>query len=193
MDETIFAIVGNDTNAQRRYFDTCRRSEHLEPEKLLLLAILEDAIHLFQEYRGARDRAGQERFREVEDWFMREGNHWLFSFANVCELLALDPQYVRRGLLASADPQASTDKRARRTARREAAWLSTWREKFPASGGSPLVPDSVRRLTATKSARGSRVVRGDAAGFSDDEYPRYSMPNRPHGHRAETRYDPSAC
>jgi len=85
------------------------------------MAILEDAIHLFQKYRHARDRAGQERFREVNDWFRHEGNHWLFSFANVCELLALDPQYVRRGLLASAGPPVPMDKRGRRMVQREAA------------------------------------------------------------------------
>ena len=122
MDERVLAIVGNDTDAQRRYFDTFRRSEHLEPEKALLMAILEDAIHLFQKYRCARDRAGKERFREVEDWFMHEGDHGLFSFVNVCELLALDPQYVRRGLLASKGPPAISDKRGRpSTAHREAA------------------------------------------------------------------------
>jgi len=121
MDDPIFAIVGNDSDAQRRYFDTFRRSEHLGPEKLLLLAMLEDAIHLFQKYRGARERAGKERFRDVVDWFMREGNHWLFSFENVCELLTLDRKCVRRGVLASVGPSALTDKRGRRTAHREAA------------------------------------------------------------------------
>ena len=121
MDEPIFAIVGNDSDAPRRYFDTFRRGEYLEPEKLLILAILEDAIHLFQKYRDARDRIGKERFREVNDWFMHEGNQGLLCFENVCDLLALDPQYVRRGLLASAGPPALTDKRGRRTTHREAA------------------------------------------------------------------------
>lgn len=121
MDERISTIVGVDTDAQRRYFDTFRRSEHLEPEKALIMAILEDAIHLFQKYRRARDRAGRERFREVNDWFMHDGDHWLFSFENICELLALDPQYVRRGLLASAGPPVAMNKRTHRTAHREAA------------------------------------------------------------------------
>ena len=121
MGEPSYAIVGNDTDAQRRYFDTFRRSEHLEPEKALLTAILEDAIHLFQKYRGARDRAGKERFREVDDWFMHEGDHWLFSFENICDLLALDPQYVRRGLLASAGPPVLTDSGGRRAVHRRAA------------------------------------------------------------------------
>ena len=121
MDEPIYAIIGNDTDAPRRYFDTFRRSEHLEPEKALLMAILEDAIHLFQKYRNARDRSGKERFREVNDWFMHEGDHWLFSFENICDLLALDPQYVRRGLLASAGLLALTELRGRRAVQRRAA------------------------------------------------------------------------
>lgn len=122
MEEPIFAIVGNDSDAPRRFFDTFRRSEYLEPEKALVLAILEDAIHVYQKYRGARDRAGKEHFREVDDWFMHEGDHWLFSFENVCDLLALDPEYVRRGLLASAAAAALTDKRGRRSGvTREAA------------------------------------------------------------------------
>lgn len=122
MEETVFAIVGNDSDAPRRYFDTFRRSEYLEPEKVLVLAILEDAIHLFQKYRGARDRAGKERFREVESWFFAEGNHWLFSFENVCALLALDPQYVRHGLRESTVVPAPAPKRGRHgSAHREAA------------------------------------------------------------------------
>jgi hypothetical protein len=122
MAEAIFAMVDNDIDAQCRFFDTFRRSEHLEPEKVLLLAILEDAIHLFQKYRGARDRAGKEHFREVNDWFMHEGNHWLFSFENVCALLALDPAYVRRSLITSSNAASLADKTGSRgTATREAA------------------------------------------------------------------------
>ncbi len=122
MDEPVFAIVGNDNDAPRRFFDTFRRSEYLEPEKALLLALLEDAIHLYQKYRGARDRAGKEHFREVNDWFMNEGEHWLFSFENVCELLALEPDYVRRGLRESAPVPAPTQKRGRHgSVHREAA------------------------------------------------------------------------
>ncbi len=107
MEERIHSIIGNDSDTPSRYLDTFRRSEYLEPEKTLLLALLEDAIQLFQKYRDARDRAGKEQFREVEDWFLHEGNLWLFSFENICDLLGLDPQYVRRGLLESERPPRS--------------------------------------------------------------------------------------
>lgn len=116
MSETNFVFTGNDTTLRDQYFATFRRGEHLEPEKALLLAILEDAIHCYRKYRAARDRAGRERFREAEEWIMEKGDDWLFSFRNVCELLGLDPQYIRRGVRElNADPTAS--ERAHRRAR----------------------------------------------------------------------------
>ena len=45
MSETNFVFTGNDTTLRDQYFATFRRSEHLEPEMALLVAILEDAIH----------------------------------------------------------------------------------------------------------------------------------------------------
>jgi len=90
-------LMGDSSEAQQ-YLDTFRRAEYLEPEKALIAAILEDAIHEYHKYRDARDSAGKERFREAEEWITHEGNEWIFSFDNVCEFLGLDPEYLRRGL-----------------------------------------------------------------------------------------------
>lgn len=97
MEGKDFGPFGNDTVISEQFFDAFR-SARLEPEKALLLAILEDAIHCFEKYEGATDRVGRERFRDAESWIMEPGNDWIFSFDNVCELLGLDPQYVRLGL-----------------------------------------------------------------------------------------------
>ena len=122
MAENNFVFTGNDTTLRDQYFATFRRSEHLEPEKALLMAILEDAIHCYRKYRAARDRAGRERFREVEQWIMKEGDDWLFSFNNVCEVLGLDPQYIRRGVRElSASPAETERPRRRAGAHRHAA------------------------------------------------------------------------
>ena len=122
MAESNFVFTGNDTTLRDQYFATFRRSEHLEPEKALLMAILEDAIHCYRKYRAARDRAGRERFREVEQWIMEEGDDWLFSFNNVCELLGLDPQFIRRGVRElSASPAEPERPRRRAGAHRHAA------------------------------------------------------------------------
>ena len=106
MKENILMMIGGDASVQQQYLDTVRRSEHLEPEKALLVAILEDAIHTYRKYRMARERAGKERFREAEEWIMGGGNDWIFSFNNVCELLDLNPDYVRRGVVESVNTTA---------------------------------------------------------------------------------------
>jgi hypothetical protein len=91
-----------DASVTELYFDTLRRTLHLEPEKDLLIAILEDAIHTYRKYGRARDSEGKKQFRETEEWIMGGGNGWIFSFNNVCELLGLNPDYIRRGLRHSA-------------------------------------------------------------------------------------------
>ena len=122
MAEKTFVFTGNDTTLRDQYFATFRRSEYLEPEKALLLAILEDAVHCYRKYRGARDHAGRQRFREAEQWIMEEGNDGLFSFDNVCELLGLAPQFIRRGVRElSASPAEPEKRRRHATGRRQAA------------------------------------------------------------------------
>jgi hypothetical protein len=99
MAENILMIMNGDRSTTEQYLDTFRRSEHLEPERTLVAAILEDAVHEYCKYSRARDPKGKERFRAAEKWIMRRGNDWIFSLDNVCDLLGLDPEYVRRGLL----------------------------------------------------------------------------------------------
>jgi hypothetical protein len=64
-----------------------------------MLAILGDAIVNFQENALAKDGRRRNLFREAKDWIFDEEANWLFSFENICEVLGLDPAYVRGGLL----------------------------------------------------------------------------------------------
>ena len=123
MEEKTFATIASDAGAQYRYFDNFRRSEYLEPERVLLLALLEDAIHCYRKFAGARNRAGRQQFREAEEWLMGGGDGWVFGFENVCELLGLDPEYVRRGLRESAARPSAVENsdRPRRHARHRQA------------------------------------------------------------------------
>lgn len=119
MNGKLVAVSGTDSTLYDQYLNTFRRSEYFEPEKALLRAILEDAIHCYRKYESTQSRAGRERFREVETWIMGSGNDWIFSFANVCQLLGLDPAYVRqrlRGQKADRTPQAKPRQRSRRHA-----------------------------------------------------------------------------
>lgn len=82
-----------------QWSETVERKLHLQAEKRLMLAILEDAIFCFQRYLGARRRKEQRLFEETETWIMESESDWIFSFESVCQSLKLDPGYVRRGLL----------------------------------------------------------------------------------------------
>lgn len=99
VEEKITSLFQPDTLLPAQYLDTFRRKAHLEPEKRLMLAVLEDAIACFQKYLSARDTKGKTIFRDAEEWILEAEKDWLFSFDNVCEVLGFDPQYVRKGLM----------------------------------------------------------------------------------------------
>jgi hypothetical protein len=75
--------------------------EHLrtQPECQLLWAVLQDAIETYMKYAPATNRRGQRLFHEVEDWIGQDDYTWLCSFVNICQILDLDPQYLRMGLV----------------------------------------------------------------------------------------------
>ena len=50
MEERVTSLFQPDTLLPEQYLDTYRRKLHLEPEKKLMLAILEDGIACFQKY-----------------------------------------------------------------------------------------------------------------------------------------------
>src|SRR5262245_43941653 len=54
-----------------QYFSQAAVDASLQPEKRLMLAVLEDAVGTFQKYVNARDRSAQKLFAEVEDWYVR--------------------------------------------------------------------------------------------------------------------------
>ena len=66
-----------------------------EPERRLLVAILEDAASC---YVHGQPRAGVGTSREAERWIWGRGRQTVFSFQTVCETLGFDAQAVRRGL-----------------------------------------------------------------------------------------------
>lgn len=82
-----------------QYFATLKRKAHLEPERELMLAVLEDAVHCFKNYFLSTRPRWRSLFRDTEEWlFCREENDWPFSYDNVCGILGIDPDYLRRGL-----------------------------------------------------------------------------------------------
>lgn len=99
MDERLASLFQPDTLLPEQFLETFRRRSHLEPEKGLMLAVLEDAVACFQKYLLARDSRGKALFRDAERWIMEKDGDWLFSFENICEALGFEPDYLRAGLL----------------------------------------------------------------------------------------------
>lgn len=97
-----------------QYLETFKRKTHLEGERKLMLAILEDALRCFQKCHFARDKKGKTLFREVEEWIMDETDDQIFSFVNICESLQINPDYLRRGLLKWSEKQLEKRKEAKR-------------------------------------------------------------------------------
>jgi hypothetical protein len=99
MEERVTSLFQPDTLLPDQYLDTFRRRFHLEPEKKLMLAVLEDAVACFQKYVFARDVKGKVLFQEAEGWVHDQNGDWPFSFVSVCETLGFDPDYLRRGII----------------------------------------------------------------------------------------------
>ena len=85
VEEKVASLFQPDTLIPAQYLETFRRKSHLESEKRLMLAVLEDAIACFQKYLFARDGRGRTMFREAEEWILAQESDWLFSFENICE------------------------------------------------------------------------------------------------------------
>lgn len=81
-----------------QYFAAFRRAGGLERERLLMLAVLEDAIDCFQKFAHSRDPRGRQMFDESYAWVQSADRSWLFSFENICDTLEINAEYVRRGL-----------------------------------------------------------------------------------------------
>src|SRR5712692_5777451 len=121
MEERLGFLFQPDVLIPAQYFDTLRSKTGMEPEKRLMLAVLEDAVRCFQDNVSAESDAKKELFAEAEEWFLEEPADRVFSFENSCDALGLNPEYVRRGLLRWKEKALT----AHRTA---AAWEKIMKE-----------------------------------------------------------------
>ena len=78
--------------------DTSHLGAARQPEKRLMLAVLEDGIAVFQRTVSATTRAARREFEEVRAWLASDDTTWPYAFLNVCHVLGFDPDYLRAGL-----------------------------------------------------------------------------------------------
>ncbi len=99
IEEKTLALFQPDILLPAQYLATTRGKISSQPEKKLMLAILEDAIVSFQKLLFAQNGRGKTLLREAEEWIFQENSLRAFSFENVCEALEVNPSYLRRGLV----------------------------------------------------------------------------------------------
>jgi hypothetical protein len=97
-EDRIASLFQPDALLGDQYLENYRRTIPLEPEKALLLAVLEDGVRCFQDNILPRNRKKQMLFEEAQEWLFSDDSDWLFSFVSICAVLGLDPSYIRRGL-----------------------------------------------------------------------------------------------
>ena len=80
------------------YYAIFASNRSRQPEHHLMGAVLKHAIHAAQnEARGSRARSAR---REAIAWVVNEDRSRLFSFENICEMLAINATWLRAKLLA---------------------------------------------------------------------------------------------
>jgi hypothetical protein len=83
-----------------QYFSGESRMPGLDGERRLMLAVLEDAVIVVQRYALARDPEKRQECLEAREWIASRDTSWPFSFDNICNVLGIDPEYIRGGLRA---------------------------------------------------------------------------------------------
>lgn len=70
-----------------------------EPERNLMLAVLEDAIRCFLGYReGDTSARGRLLFADARDWINSSSRYSIFAFRNLCEIIGINPDALKREL-----------------------------------------------------------------------------------------------
>ena len=126
------------------FFASFRRTSAPTPERLLMLAVLENAVMCYRRYARARDSQARRWFEEARDWLASCDRSSLFSFESICDALDLHPSYVRRNLSLPNGDGWKIRQRIGRVDRRRGATL----REPSASRGQPPLQRSLRALQA---------------------------------------------
>ncbi len=82
----------------------------LQPEKRLMLAVLEDAVAILLRPHARTATASARQLRaEAEAWLASDDVHEPFAYLRICEMLNLEPGTLRRRLQQAAGPLAANE------------------------------------------------------------------------------------
>jgi hypothetical protein len=154
-------------------FHRRRQAVSADGEVRLLIAVLQDAINCYARGIGGKTKRHREQFEEADWWFHAADQRGLFAFENICEVLEIDADKLRRwlGSLRAGDGAgAATDGAVTRRRR--------WRIDLSERSRRPHALSARRSRTrashskVTRPPEGSDMV-GGPAGYepaADREY-----------------------
>ena len=158
LDERLPGLFEPDTLLPVQYFEAMRRKHLLEGEKRLVLSVLEDAVECFMKCLDATSNKGQRLFREAEEWINLEDKHWVFSFDNVCEMLDVNPEYMRKGLQRWKERRVAAKLAAIETAETVAPAVQAVAQPETASVSAKAAPDANAGAPVAQQAKPIKVV-----------------------------------
>lgn len=97
-EEQVGTTLEADLIVPSQFFDRIKPEHSSQPEKRLMLAVMEDAIATFQKSVAGETRRQRRLLKETEEWFNSRDTEWAFSFENICSALEIEPEYLRGGL-----------------------------------------------------------------------------------------------
>jgi hypothetical protein len=93
-------VVSVDPVIAESLFGSSARNGPAGAERELMLAVLSDAIECYWKYQKSAKRSAIRLYQDAKKWIFAEDDFQPFSFKDVCEILELEPAYIRRGILA---------------------------------------------------------------------------------------------
>lgn len=99
IEESAGPVFQPDTVLPAQFFGALREKGFVEGEKRLMAAVLADAVDCYMKQAFSEEPRGQQLFKDAEAWLLEEQtSRWFFSFINICDVLGLEPDYLRGGL-----------------------------------------------------------------------------------------------
>jgi hypothetical protein len=98
-EDSASSLFGLEIMVPAQFFNRAGGKTIQSGEMGLMLAVLEEAVTTFQRHLHDDTARGRRLFSEANEWLhSTDGISWPFAFEAVCNTLAIDPEYLRRGL-----------------------------------------------------------------------------------------------
>ena len=101
--------VDSESVLPAQFRDIWRRAQYISAERTLALAVLHQVVLDLQKFCFAGGRRHQRMYMQAYQWVASEARDWPYSFANLCDMLALSPEALRAELLGKEAPFRAAD------------------------------------------------------------------------------------